>query len=56
MKRDQNDEIQIKVNDEEIPLTQFPAEIITQTILGMLKALRGVEDIKEVEITIKSTQ
>jgi len=49
-------EIRIKVNDEEIPLTQFPAEIITQTILGMLKALRGVEDIKEVEITIKSAE
>ncbi|NMB61534.1 MAG: hypothetical protein GYA18_04255 [Chloroflexi bacterium] len=49
-------EIQIKVNGEEISLTQFPAEIITQTILGMLKALRGVEVVKEVEITIKNAE
>ena len=50
-------EINLKVNGEEIPLTQFPAEIIIQTILGMLKALHGVEDeIKEVEISIKAAE
>ncbi len=46
--------ITLKVNGKEIHLTQFPAEIIMQTILGMLKALKGVEEIKEVEITIKN--
>ena len=47
-------EIILTVNKEEIPLTEFPAKIITQAILGMLKALSGVdEDIKEVEITIR---
>ncbi len=46
-------EIKIIVNGEEIPLTEFPAEIITQTILGMLKALKGVEEnIKDVKIEI----
>jgi molybdopterin-guanine dinucleotide biosynthesis protein B len=44
----------LKVNGKEVPLTQFPAEIITQTILGMLKALKGVEEIKDVEISIKN--
>jgi molybdopterin-guanine dinucleotide biosynthesis protein B len=44
----------LKVNGKEIPLTQFPADIIMQTILGMLKALKGVEEIKDVEICIKS--
>lgn len=47
-------EIKLTVNKEEISLTEFPAKIITQTILGMLKALNGVdEDIKEVEIKIE---
>lgn len=44
----------LKVNGKEVPLTQFPADIIIQTILGMLKALRGVEEIKEVEIHINN--
>lgn len=46
--------IVLKVNGKEIPLTQFPADIIMQTILGMLKALKGIEEVKEVEIKIKS--
>ena len=47
-------EIKLTVNKEDIPLTEFPARIIIQTILGMLKALNGIdEDIKEVEIQIK---
>ena len=46
--------IVLKVNGKEIPLTEFPADIIMQTILGMLKALKGVEEVKEVEIKIKS--
>lgn len=49
-------EINLKVNGEEIPLTQFPAEIIIQTILGMLKALHGVDEVKEVEISIKAAE
>lgn len=46
--------IVLKVNGKEVPLTQFPADIIMQTILGMLKALKDVEEVKEVEIKIKS--
>ncbi len=45
--------ITLKVNGEDIPLTQFPAEIIMQAILGMLKALRGVEEVEKVEIVIE---
>jgi len=44
----------LKVNGKEVPLTQFPADIIIQTILGMLKALKGVEEVKEVEILIQN--
>jgi hypothetical protein len=46
------EEIIITVNGKEIPLTEFPKSIIIKTILGMLQALKGVEDVKTVEIKI----
>jgi hypothetical protein len=42
--------ISIKVNGKEISLTEFPTEIIKSTICGMLNSLKGVEEIKNVEI------
>ena len=45
--------ISIKVNGDEILLTEFPAEIIKNTIYGMLKSLKGVDEIKYVEIKFK---
>jgi hypothetical protein len=42
--------INIKVNGEDIVLTEFPSEFIVSTICGMLKSLKGVEEIKKVEI------
>ena len=47
------EEITISVNGKEIPLTEFPKNIIIKTILGMLTALKGVNDVKMVEIKIK---
>jgi len=47
------EEITITVNGKEIPLTEFPKNIIIKTILGMLQALKGVEAVKTVEIKIK---
>ena len=44
------EEISIKVNGKEIPLTEFPTEIIKNTISEMLKSLKGVDEIKNVEI------
>jgi molybdopterin-guanine dinucleotide biosynthesis protein B len=40
----------IKVNGEPIPLTDFPTEFIKNTVCGMLKSLKGVNEIKDVEI------
>lgn len=41
----------IKVNGRNIPITEFPAEFIKNTICGMLGSLKGVEEkIKTVEI------
>lgn len=42
--------ISIKVNGKEILLTDFPTEIIKNTICGMLKSLKDVDEIKNVEI------
>ena len=50
-KKDQN--IQIKINGKKIPLTEFPEEIITNTIIGMLSSLKGVNEINNIEINIK---
>ena len=37
-------EVILQVNGEDIPLTEFPSEMIAQTILGMVKALHGVDE------------
>ena len=41
----------IKVNGKQVPLTEFPTDIIKNTICGMLKSLKGVKNIKDVEIS-----
>ena len=43
-------DILIKINGKIIPLTEFPAEFIKNSICGMLRSLKGVKDIKNVEI------
>ena len=47
------EKISIKINGKEIFLTEFPTDIIKNTILGLLKSLKGVDEIKEVEIRFK---
>ena len=44
------DEVIVKVNGKQIPLTEFPSEFIKQTITGMLLSLKDVETIETVEI------
>jgi molybdopterin-guanine dinucleotide biosynthesis protein MobB len=43
----------ITVNGKNISLTEFPEQIITNTIVGMLGSLKDVQDIKEVTIQLK---
>jgi len=45
--------ISLKVNDKYIPLSEFPSEFITHTIIGMIKPLKGVDEIDTIEIKIK---
>jgi len=47
------EEITLKINGKDIPLTEFPKSIIISTIFGMLSALKDVEVIQQVEINIK---
>ena len=44
------EKISVKINGKEIPLTEFPAEFIANSICGMLRSLKGVDEIKKVEI------
>ena len=44
----------IKVNGKQIPLTEFPEEIIKNTLQGMISSLKGVDEIKELEISFKN--
>jgi molybdopterin-guanine dinucleotide biosynthesis protein B len=42
----------VTVNGKNIPLTEFPEQIITHTILGLLGSLKGVKDIRDVTIEL----
>lgn len=44
--------LNIWVNGKEIPLTEFPVHILTNTLLGMLSSLKGVQTITDVTITL----
>jgi len=46
-------EINIKVNGKNIPLSEFPSEFIINSISGMLRTLKDVDEIRDVEIKIK---
>src|SRR4030042_40608 len=45
------EKLEVKVNDKNIPLNDFTGEFIKNTITGMLKTLKGVKEIKTLEIT-----
>ena len=45
-------EVKLTVNGSDIPLSEFPEQFIENTILGMIKSLKGVNEIKTVTITL----
>ena len=49
-----NQDISVRVNKKVVPLSEFPADIIKNGIIGMLKSLKGVDKINEVEISFKN--
>ncbi len=45
-------DIKIYVNGKKVPLSEFPSKVILNGILGMLKSLKGINQIKEANIEI----
>ena len=48
-----NKKVIVKVNGKLVPLTAFPSTFIENTVVGMLQSLKGVNEIKEVELRFK---
>ncbi len=46
--------LRITVNGKNIPLTEFPEDFITNTIEGMLRSLKGVDQIETAVITLNN--
>jgi len=46
--------INVKVNGKEIPISEFPSDIIKNAICGMIESLKGIDEIKTVEIKIEN--
>ena len=46
--------ISVKVNGKDVLLTEFPAEFIQNSICGMLRTLKGVDEIETVEIKFEN--
>ena len=43
---------ELRINDKEIELNDFVKGIISQTIIGMVKSLRGVNEVKTLSLKI----
>ena len=47
------DKIEIQVNGSPVKLTEFPAKIIMNTLIGMLTSLRDVEKVENAVIKLE---
>jgi hypothetical protein len=47
-------DVKLIVNGNELPLTPFPREILTNTITGLVSSLKGVGKIDSLKITVKT--
>jgi hypothetical protein len=50
----ERDDVKIVVNGNELPLTPFPKEIITNTIIGLVSPLKGVDKVDSLQINVKA--
>jgi len=41
--------LELKVNGKKIPLSDFPKEFIKNTLIGMIKSLKGIDEIDEIK-------
>ena len=44
--------VELKVNGEEVALNDFVQEFVAQTLIGMVKPLRGVGEVKTIDLSI----
>jgi len=44
---------ELKVNGKEIELNSFVQNFFSQTVIGMVKSLRGVDDIETVSLSVR---
>jgi hypothetical protein len=47
-------DVKLVVNGNELSLTPFPKEILTNTIIGLVSSLKGVGKIDSLKITVKA--
>ncbi len=43
---------ELKVNGKEIKLNNFVEKFISQTVIGMVKSLRGVGDVETIDLRV----
>jgi len=43
---------ELKVNSKEIELNNFAQNFISQTVIGMVKSLRGIDNIETVSLNV----
>ncbi len=51
-KQKSQNNVQLTINGGEVELNDFVRNFISQTILGMVKPLKGVENIETIELKI----
>ncbi len=44
--------VELKVNGEQIAINDFVRNLITHTVIGMVKSLRGVGDVETISLDI----
>ena len=51
--RKKKQKIDLEVNGKKIGLTEFPADMITATLVGMLSSLKGIDEIHEINLHLQ---
>ena len=45
-------DVELEINGKQIELNEFVQNFVAHTIIGMVKSLRGAEDVKTLELKI----
>jgi hypothetical protein len=47
-------DVELKINGESVELNTFVQNFISQTLIGMVKPLRGVDEVETIEVKVSS--